>query len=71
MTDIKAADLPAGSVVACGKRVYLESIDDIELPWIYYEANSMYVNHADDDEAQEALDEGAKVLRHGYGEGEI
>lgn len=65
---VKAADLPEGSVVAKGKRLYLKSVDDIDLPWIYAEADSMYVNNADDGEVQEALDEGAAVRRHGYGD---
>ncbi len=66
--EVRATDLPEGSIVAKEKRVYHKTVDDLELPWIYTEAGSMYVNNASDDEVDEALDDGAAVLRHGYGE---
>jgi hypothetical protein len=65
---VRAADLPEGSIVAQAKRVFHKTVDDLDLPWIYAEAGSMYVNNASDDEVDDALDGGATVLRHGYGE---
>lgn len=72
---MNAADLPEGSVVAVkspggpldsSARVYLKTFDDADLPWIYYEKGSIYVNHASDAEVDDMLD-GGKALREGYG----
>jgi hypothetical protein len=71
----KRADaLPLGSVVAVkapngpfdsSARVYLKTGDDGDLPWIYYEQGSMYVNNTDDEHVQDEIDDGADVLREG------
>ncbi len=66
--EIRAADLPEGSIVAKVQRVFHKTVDDLDLPWIYAEAGSMYVNNASDDDVDDAFDDGTTVLRHGYGE---
>ncbi len=69
--EVRAADLPEGSIVALRVIVYIKYVrDEPALPWVCVDpvATSMYVNYADDDEAQDLLDDGGTVLRHGYGE---
>jgi hypothetical protein len=68
-TEVRAADLPEGSIVAHGRKVYLRYVlDEPTLPWSVTEFNGMYVNYASDGEVDCALELGATVLRHGYGE---
>lgn len=64
MADLKAVDLPPGSVIGHDMVVYIKTLNDADLPWQFY-GDSMYTNYAGDDEVQEALDEGGKVLRMG------
>ncbi len=69
--EVRAADLPEGSIVALRLIVCVKySPDEPTLPWRCADpvSNSMYVNYADDDEVQGLLDDGGTVLRHGYGE---
>ncbi len=67
--EVRAADLPEGSIVARGDRLYAKGvIDEASLPWHQLDLGSPWINYADDDEVQELIADGATVLRHGYGE---
>ncbi len=72
MTGIpRAADLPEGSIVADRDRIYDKRCTDADLPWVYISrehGTRMYVNDTDDAGVDDALADGAQVLRHGYGD---
>ncbi len=62
MTDIKAAELPEGSVVATDIAAFIRI--DADPPW-----RSTYGSHVGDWKVDQALQiRGATVLRHGYGD---
>ncbi len=66
MTDIKAADLPVGSVVADRHSAWFK---DHPRDWAQWRGTRG--DYAPDHFIDSALDDGATVLRHGYGnEGE-
>jgi hypothetical protein len=60
VTASKAADLPAGSVVATDDVAYLRALDGIGVVW-----RSTWGFRLDDDHIQRLLDNGAVVLREG------
>lgn len=68
MADVRAADLPAGSVVTWGHNIYLK--DDwshaVDRPWCSAGTPRTYP----DDHVDLCLAAGGKVLRYGYGEEE-
>ncbi len=59
MADLRAADLPEGSIVAARKYVLIKAKAFV---W-----DSTTGHHWDNDAVDMLLGEGAPVLRHGYG----
>lgn len=62
MSEIRAADLPEGSIVALWHDVAVRNPDGFTKPWM---STSGPVDHWF---ADEILKRGGKVLRHGYGD---
>jgi hypothetical protein len=66
VNEIKAADLPDGSVVADNKQAFFKNHPSANSPW-----RGTSGGHFGDWKVDDALADGAVVLRHGYGsEGE-
>ena len=63
MSDVRAADLPTGSVVADGEQAYIKTHPT---RWSQWRATSGA--HIDDTQVQDVLDTGGAVLRVGTGE---
>lgn len=59
----RAADLPEGSIVANRDKVWIKNHPSHYCPW-----RSSYGSHEYDVHVDQALADGATVLRHGYGE---
>lgn len=66
--EIRAADLPKGSIVASRDMVHLKAFDSAttDLPWVV----TGFSTPIRDRSVDEHLADGATVLRHGYGEDE-
>jgi hypothetical protein len=66
MTDIKAADLPEGSIVSVDVEVWIRNDKVRGFPWRSTDGGDC----SDESVQRELRGGGAVVLRHGYGEGE-
>jgi hypothetical protein len=66
--EVRAADLPEGSIVAKGARVCYCAATDSSFPWVSVEFGGRSLTDVSDRNVRQLLDDGATVLRHGYGE---
>ncbi len=63
MVEVRAADLPEGSIVGSGVEALVKNQPSTHYEWSCTDGRE-YSNHAVD----HAIETGARVLRHGYGE---
>lgn len=67
MAEVRAADLPEGSVLAHGLNAWIRvaAVGSCERPWY---GTSSSRSSAGDEHIDRLLADGAEVLRHGYGD---
>ncbi len=69
MVEVRAADLPEGSIIAKGARIYFRIDDrDDNYPWRSATTGWDAINDHESGWVDEELRNGATVLRHGYGD---
>ncbi len=67
--EARAADLPEGSIVAAGSRIYYRGPDqDDDFLWRNAPVDGESTNYYEDRYVDHEIADGAQVLRHGYGE---